>query len=266
MAALKPLFRSMRRDESLGLALALVGHAALLSWLVWQRAPAPLPPPERMTVTISDVVGPVSTAPQPQPEAAAPDRSPVPGEAPPPPPPEAAPLAKPAPFQPPPRAVVAQPAKPIAKSAPATPARQPAKPSASPGASAFDSAFAKGVPGALANGKAKTPPAAQVSAQQRSSWSSLIGSRVRGPWNSCAVKGLEVEQLRATVRFTLASDGSVLSIDEPQMAGTTPANQAQVRPFRDCAVRAIKLAAPFTGLPPEFYDDWKSRKLTFKKE
>ena len=72
--------------------------------------------------------------------------------------------------------------------------------------------------------------------------------------------------MRAAVRFTLGNDGSVLSIDEPQMSGTTPANQAQVRPFRDCAVRAIKLAAPFTGLPPEFYDDWKSRKLTFKKE
>ena len=246
---------AFRRDESLGLALALLGHAALLGWLVWQRAPAPLPPSDRMTVTISDEVAPVSTSPDPGADPAL-DAGPVVGEA--------APLvpeqmARPAPA-PQPRAaqVPTAPAQPARKAPPKAPARA--------GATSFDNAFSSGIAGGNLAGKAKTASAAQVSAQQRSSWSSLIGNRVRGPWNGCAVKGLEVEQLRATVRFLLASDGSVLSIDEPQMTGTTPANQAQVRPFRDCAVRAIKLAAPFAGLPPEFYDDWKSRKLTFKKE
>ena len=246
---------ALRRDESLGLALALVGHAALLGWLVWQRAPMPLPPPERMTVTISDDFGAVSTSPEPKADPAL-DAGPVLGEAAPPVPEQ---MTRPDPL-PQPRATAARPvpAPPALKTPPKTPARA--------GASSFDQAFSSGIAGGNPAGKAKTPPAAQVSAQLRSSWSSLIGSRVRGPWNGCAVKGLEVEQLRAAVRFTLGNDGSVLSIDEPQMSGVTPANQAQVRPFRDCAVRAIKLAAPFTGLPPEFYDEWKSRKLTFKKE
>jgi hypothetical protein len=93
----------------------------------------------------------------------------------------------------------------------------------------------------------------------------LIGSRVRGPWNSCPVSGLDVQSLRAVVRFSLNRDGSVASIDEPQVTGITASNQPQVRPFRDCAVRAIKLAAPFPGLPPEFYDSWKLRRLTFSK-
>ena len=247
---------ALRRDESLGLALALVGHAALLGWLAWQRAPARLPPPERMTVTISDAeVGPVSAAPEPKADPAL-DAGPVLGEAVPTPPDK---VARPDPA-PQPRAARVPPAL----SPPSL--KTPPTPTARAGATSFDRAFSSGIADGNPAGKAKTPPAAQVSAQQRSSWSSLIGSRVRGPWNSCAVKGLEVEQLRAAVRFTLASDGSVLSVDEPQMSGITPANQAQVRPFRDCAVRAIKLAAPFTGLPPEFYDDWKSRKLTFKKE
>ena len=255
MAALAPLFRSMRREESLGLALALVGHAALLGWLVWQRAPVPLPPPERMTVTISDAAGPVSTSPEPQAVPAL-DAGPVLGEAAPPVPEQ---TARPDPAPP------LQPA-PALRAPPPAALKTPPKPPARAGAASFDQAFSSGIAAGNPAGKAKTPPAAQLSAQQRSSWSSLIGSRVRAPWNGCAVKGLEVEQLRATVRFTLACDGSVLSIDEPQMAGTTPANQAQIRPFRECAVRAIRLAAPFTGLPPEFYDDWKSRKLTFKKE
>ena len=263
MAALAPLFRSMRRDESLGLALALVAHAGLISWLVWQRAPAPLPPPERMTVTISDDLGPVSTAPQVQPEEAAPDKGQVIGEAPPPP----APLTKPEPAQPQPqlRSAVPQPAKPAAKAAPVPAPRQPARPATKSGATAFDNAFASGVPGGPANGKAKTPPAAQASAQQVSAWTSLIGSRVRGPWNSCSVSGLDIQNLRAVVRFTLNRDGSVLAISDPEVSGITPANQPQVRPFRDCAVRAIKLAAPFPGLPSEFYDSWKLRKLTFSK-
>ena len=245
----------MRREESLGLALALVGHVALLGWLVWQRAPASLPLPERMTVTISDAAGPVSTSPEPQAVPAL-DAGPVLGEAAPPVPEQ---IARPDPA-PPLRTA------PALRASPPTALKTPPKPPARAGAASFDQAFSSGIAAGNPAGQAKTPPAAQLSAQQRSSWSSLIGSRVRAPWNGCAVKGLEVEQLRATVRFTLASDGSVLSIDEPQMAGTTPANQTQVRPFRDCAVRAIRLAAPFTGLPPEFYDDWKSRKLTFKKE
>ena len=67
------------------------------------------------------------------------------------------------------------------------------------------------------------------------------------------------------MRFTLDRNGGILSIEEPILTGITDANQAQVRPFRDCAIRAIKLAAPFTGMPEEFYDQWKSRKLNFTK-
>ena len=67
------------------------------------------------------------------------------------------------------------------------------------------------------------------------------------------------------VRFTLNRDGTILSISDPEISGATASNQPQVRPFRDCAVRAIKLAAPFPGLPAEFYDSWKLRKLTFSK-
>ena len=246
---------TLRREESLGLALALVGHAAVIAWLVWPRPPAPIVLPERMTVTISEDTGPVSAALQIQPEQAAPDKGPIIGEAPPPP----VPLAKPEPVQQQ-KGLVPQPAKP----APAQPPRQSTRPAPKGGASTFDNAFANGVPGA-ANGKAKTATATQASSQQVSSWSSLIGSRVRAPWNSCPVSGLDVQNLRAAVRFTLDRDGSILSISNPEISGVTASNQPQVRPFRDCAVRAIKLAAPFPGLPPEFYDSWKQRKLTFSK-
>ena len=250
--------RALNRDESLGLALAVLGHGALVAWLMLQRPAVTLPPPpERMAVTISDETGPVSAAPEPQ-AAPAPDKGPVLGEAPP--LPETEPLR---PVPAPKELAKANPPKAVAKPAPSPP-KAPPRQTAKPGASAFDRDFGAGIPSA-APGKSKTPPAAVASAQQKSSWSSLIGSKVRGPWNACSVQGLDVQQLRAAVHFTLSADGTVLSIDEPVITGKTPANLAQVRPFRDCAVRAIKLAAPYTGLPPEFYNDWKTRNLTFRK-
>ena len=245
---------ALNREESLGLAVAVLGHGALVAWLLLQRPAVTLPPPpERMAVTISDETGPVSTSPEPL-AAPAPDKGPVLGEAPPPVP---EPLAKPEPPRSAPVPALKTPAK---SSPPKAPPRQTAK----PGASAFDRDFGAGIP-STAPGKSKNPPAALASAQQKSSWSSLIGSKVRGPWNACSVQGLDVQQLRAAVHFTLNADGTVLSIDEPVITGKTPANLSQVRPFRDCAVRAIKLAAPFSGLPPEFYNDWKTRNLTFRK-
>ena len=247
--------RPLSREESLGLALAVLGHGALVAWLLLQRPALTLPPPpERMAVTISDEAGPVPTSPEPL-AAPAPDKGPVLGEAPPPVP---EPLAKPEP----PRSAPVPALKTPAKSSPPKPA--PPRQTAKPGASAFDRDFGAGIPAATP-GKSKNPPAALASAQQRSSWSSLIGSKVRGPWNACSVQGLDVQELRAAVHFTLNADGTVLSIDEPVITGVSPSNRPQVRPFRDCAVRAIKLAAPFSGLPAEFYDDWKTRNLTFRK-
>lgn len=88
---------TLRRDEGVGLALAVAAHVALVAVLVWRPLGKPvLPPPERMTVTISDEAGLTSTSPEPAAQAA-PDAGPEIGE-PAPPPPE--PIAKPEPPQP----------------------------------------------------------------------------------------------------------------------------------------------------------------------
>ena len=256
---------TLNREESLGLALAVLGHGALVAWLMLQRPAVTLPPPpERMEVTISDETGPVSTSPEPQ-AAPMPDKGPELGEAPPAPEPQPVVKPEPAPPRPAPAPTLVKPVPPkIAAKPVQAPAKVPQRPTAKPGASAFDRDFGAGIPAAVP-GKSKNPPAAVASGQQKSAWSSLIGSKVRGPWNACSVQGLDVQDLRAAVHFTLNANGTVLSIDEPVITGITAANRAQVRPFKDCAIRAIKLAAPFTGLPPEFYNDWKTRNLTFRK-
>ncbi len=251
---------ALTREEGLGLALAALGHAALVWVLVTAKPPEALPPVERISVTLSEELGAVSTSPDPTANPA-PDTGPELGE----PAPVPAPVPTPQPQSsavPPPRPA------PAAKTPPKPPqqaAKTPAKtPPAKGGASVLDANFGKGITGGT--GKDKTPAATQASAQQVASWTSLIGSKVRSPWNSCPVSGLDVGKLKAAVRFTLDKSGRILAIEEPMITGITDSNRAQVRPFRDCAMRAIKLAAPFSGLPPEFYDSWKQRKLNFTKQ
>lgn len=59
-------------DERIGLVVAASLHVALIGWLAWRPPSVPtIPPPERMTVTITESVGLTSTSPEPQAEAAA---------------------------------------------------------------------------------------------------------------------------------------------------------------------------------------------------
>jgi periplasmic protein TonB len=141
------------------------------------------------------------------------------------------------------------------------------RPGTRPGSSRFDNAFGEGIPGGNPAGKGKSPPA-QATGQQKSSWTSSINGKVLRPWNACPVSGLDAEKLRVKVRFNLAIDGSIETIDDVTVLPETitPANRAQVAPFKACAIRAIKLAAPFLGLPREFYNDWKLRVLILRKQ
>lgn len=266
--------RALTSDEYVGLTLAALGHAVLVAGLVLYKPAAPLPQPPRMTVTLSDIAGPVSTSPDPAANPA-PDKGPELGEPAPEPeavtPPEPAPAPAPAPKVPPkpPQQVQKTPAKwpfaPPQQTQKSPPKAPPAKtPTTRPGASVLDPGYEKGLAGG--SGKGKSPPAEQASAQTVASWSSLIGNKVARPWNACPVSGLDVGKLRATVRFTLDRNGRILSIEPFDVTGVTDANRNQVEPFRKCVNKSLQLAAPFTGLPPEFYDQWKSRKLNFYKK
>ncbi len=89
---------------------------------------------------------------------------------------------------------------------------------------------------------------------------------MRGPWNACSVTGLDVSKLRASVTFALDKQGRVTSVNPPLITGVSDANRAQAGRFGECAVKAIRTAAPYANLPPEFYDHWKLYKLNFRKE
>lgn len=82
-------------------------------------------------------------------------------------------------------------------------------------------------------------------------------------WSRCRISGLDTDKLKAVVRFRLNKSGSLSTYDPPRVTGQTASNAPQVSIFGECAVRAIRQAAPFTDLPADHYDLWRENELTF---
>ncbi|MET1754281.1 hypothetical protein ABVV53_02215 [Novosphingobium sp. RD2P27] len=169
---------ALRKEEGLGLGIAIAAHAALVAALLLRPETTPVvQPPERIEVTISEEVGLTSTAPQPsspaapsvaptlgepQPAEAPAEREPAPPEpAPPepaPPPPRPAPRKAEPPSKPTPRATRRP--TPTPKATPKPKAERPA-PEASPKKAPEPKAHAQKAPALKAATKA---PAAKAPA------------------------------------------------------------------------------------------------------
>lgn len=225
---------------------------------------------------------------------------PVPAPAPEPQPaPQPAPRPEPAPA-PKPRPAPAKPApKPAAKPAPAKPAPKPsaaprkepakktesrkssaiddilAKPSTSKGASSkaitapkkaggskIGSNFLDGVSGA-SDESGSGSPASAMGPRAVSALNASISRQLKPHWQ--APQGADAELLVTRVRFRLNKNGSLAG--EPQVLGTsgrTASNAAQVERHQEQAVRAVKLAAPFS-LPEDMYEGWKVVTTSFDR-
>ena len=296
---------TLRREEAAGLVIALAAHAALVTWLALKPpAPAPLPAPERMTVTFSDEVALQSTSPKPAAEAApavapvlAPDPVPEPAPepkveprpAPPPvakvqpkpvppkpaavvkPTPQPKPVAQPKPAPQPKALAKAQPAP--VKPAPVKSTPTPAKPAPARAAPAVKSGgggtrvtddFLNGLPGGQNPAARDTTPPAQAIGP-------AVQSAIRGAIarqlkpHWTVPQGVDAEQLVTILRFRLARDGTLMGTPEVVgHLGVTSANQAQVRRHEEQAIRAVRLAAPFE-LPVEYYSSWQVVTSNFDK-
>jgi hypothetical protein len=240
MAALSHL----RREEKLGLGIAVAAHVALVVALVVEarREVPTIPPAERMTVSLADDVSLESTAPSPAPEAQAavapvlaPESEPLP-----------APVTRPVPRQldtPPPRQT--------SKTQP-KPQPQP-KPSKKGGGTRIGDDFLKGI-GASERADAGAP-AATFGSAERASLQSAINRQLKPFWK--APEGVDVEKLDTTLTWDLNPDGSLNG--RPRLVsqtGKTASNAPQQQRHVEQAIRAVQLAAPFE-LPKEFYDHWK---------
>ncbi len=252
--------RALNREESLGLGLAVLGHAALVAWLMLHRPAADLPPPPaRMEVMISDESAAVSTSPEPQ-AVPAPDKGPVLGEAPPPPAPFSSPAVKPAPA---PTAIT--PPRPMAK--PSVQTKQPTHAQQQPpkattkstgksGASVLDPSYWTATPGAKTNGTSQNQ-SAPITGAVRSSLAGAVTREIKPKWRGRVPEGLDAEKLVTILTWDLNPDGSLAGSPRVvRQEGTTPGNRAQAARHAEEAIRAVRLAAPF-DLPPQYYSAWK---------
>lgn len=263
------------RREGAGIGVAVIGHVALFGLLSVGFLATPNPLKLESTpieVSLTDEVGLVSEAPVIETEAPAERLAevpapPEPNSPPPVPETQPEPVAKPDPT--PPKAAPAPAPKPqpraeAKKSNPAPAKAQPKTDRQAVRPTGRLTGITDGLTDQPSKGKATTPPAAQMGPAVRSSIFGLIRRQVKDHWKSPT--GADVSLLVTNVEVRLNRDGSLAAAPRiVGQSGQTASNRPQQELHKERAVAAIRLAAPFEGLPEEYYDGWKAFVLSFDR-
>lgn len=249
--------------------LAVGFHVLLVVALLWKPVgDAIVQPPERVTVSLTDESGLISTAPIPVPDAAPPAAGealdiapaetnfaePIPQpRSEPAPRPRSEPVVRPATRAE--RAPARQPAPRLAQreaQRPSAPRQGPATAAEPKGQIGSDFLGSRGTNEAS---QTSGSPAAEIGPRVRSSLAASISRQLKPHWS--APQGADAEQLVTILAFDLNQDGSLSGSPRVvRQTGITDANRAQAGRHAEQAIRAVRLAAPF-NLPEEYYDAWK---------
>lgn len=290
---------AMDRAEKLGLGAAVGGHALLLGMfaLGLMASAKTAPKQESISVSLVGEIADVSTAPDAIQEESAPpaagDTAPAePRPAPTPvmqiekpmEKPQAKPVPKPVkPDTTPPLTKVAAKKEPAKQPPAKTPAPAVKTAAVTPKTTKAAAVSGKGTtpakPGGLSRsfldsidnigkapgaGKAVGTPAAKTAAQVRSAVTASIGPQIMRFVRSCSPNGLDVDKIATTVTLSLNPDGSLDNVSAISQRGVNENNRPQAKPTEQCVVSAIRQAQPFKGLDREYYDMWKSHRMTFQ--
>lgn len=275
----------LSRDERIGLGVAATAHIALVAaLLVYDKNPAAMPMPERMTVSLASEVSLESTAPDPsaEPQASiAPELSPEPEPAPPPQPapppptprqemrpeprpqpapearptpaPRPSPTARPSPTPTPTPRATATPTPAPRPTATPTPTPRPTQ-TARPSGARVGADFLEGASSGERSQSASTP-AASFGATEQAALSQAINRQLKPHWS--APQGVDAELLVTVLSFELNRDGSLRGTPQVvSQSGINASNRPQASLHAERAIRAVQLAAPF-NLPEEYYDRWR---------
>lgn len=239
---------ALRREDGLGLGVAVVLHVALVAVLLVQRSgdydPVEV---ERVTVSLAEEVGLAAEAPMPVPEsraAVAPELAPLPE------PPVQQPEVRPQPVARPREAPQQRPQP-----------RQTQRPqpretqAATPRGTRIGDSFLSGA-GSSSTTEETRVPASQIGASARASLVQAIAREIKPHWQPPS--GPEVEEIVTILRFSLREDGSLAGRPSVvRQTGVNDINRAQAERHAELAIRAVQRAAPF-DLPDEYYNAWKN--------
>ncbi len=263
MAMMAP-YANLSREEKIGLLVAGAAHVALaVAMLVQADLEREYTPPKRITVSLASDVSLQSTAPdpsdepaasmaptlsdQPKPETVEPAERTVPDTA----PPVSAPQPRAAP-QPRPQRTAAPTPTPTPRATQTQAPRPQATQSQAATGSRMNDSFLEGMSDSTGS---QGQAADVISPQVASSLASAVNRQLKPHWNPPS--GVEVERLETVVRFRLNRDGSLNGNPEVlRQTGVSDANRPQAGRHAEQAVRAVRLAAPFT-LPERYYSGWR---------
>lgn len=272
-----------RRALRIGIGLSVVGHLAIVGLIAWFARPTPVPQPEvaRIEVSLVKDVAPRSAAPDPAKEAPAPAKGEPEPPKPKPEPPKPQPTPAPPKQQPKPQPKLEpKPApKPAQKPAPApTPKPQPPKakpapqkPVAKPVADPRPTKPTGKLDGLL-GGSGQTPgkkpdtdkPPAQTVGEARKAITVSLANEILPQWRKCLPRGFDVQLIETDVDLYLNQDGSLIRVEVVEQRGINDSNKPQAPIVKQCATKAVQLAAPFASLPPDYYSVWKVWPMTLK--
>ncbi len=256
---------ALKRDERIGLGIAVLLHVALAGVLLVQPAKRDAAPiPERMTVSLATEVGLESTAPDPVAESRA----------------AVAPVLsdEPAPVIEPIERTIIEPQRPVEverpkprpnprtttaprrdKPAPRRTAAPTPKRSAAPkrsGGSRIGSDFLPGA-GASSTSSETRAPAATFGASEQAALGQAINRQLKPHFKNKTPRGVDTEKLVTVLSWQMNPDGSLKGRPRVvRQSGITDSNRRQAPLHAEAAIRAVQLAAPFS-LPDQFYDKWK---------
>lgn len=277
-----------RRALSIGIGLSVLGHLAILILIATLARTKQFEKPKEVRIEVSLVkeVAPKSAAPEPAKEAPAPAKAPEPEPVPPkaeppkpvppkPTPPKPAP-PKPLPVKPAPKPVPApkpkpaapkpQPAKPTppkpvaAKPSPQKPAQKPSQAKPTGKLDGLLGGSGAGAGKALAPDKAP----AQTIGEAKKAITVSLASEILPQWRKCLPRGFDIQLIETDVDLYLNQDGSLSKVEVVDQRGINDSNKPQAPLVKQCAIKAVQLAAPFASLPPDYYSVWKVWPMTLK--
>lgn len=274
---------AMDRVEKVGFGAAIGGHVILLGafGLGLLASADTVKKQESISVSLVGAIADVSTAPDAIQEESAPPAAgdTTPSEPPPAPTPVmqiekpvAKPVQKPAkPDTAPPIAKVAAkkepvktaatPPKTVKAAAPSGKGATPAKPG---GLSRSFEDSINNIGKAPGAGKAVGTPAAKTAAEVRRSVSAVLGPQIQRRVEACSPTGVELNKIVTTITLSLDVSGNLLNVVYGGQTGITDSNRPQADPLKQCILQAVRAAAPFRNLDPEYHDVWKSHPMRIK--
>jgi hypothetical protein len=274
---------AMDRVEKVGLGAAIGGHVILLGafGLGLLASADTVKKQESISVSLVGEIADVSTAPDAiQEESAPPATGDTAPSEPPPAPTPAMQIEKPVakPLQKPAKPDTAPPvAKVAAKKEPVKTAATPPKTVKAAATSGKGTTPAK--PGGLSRnfedsinnigkapgaGKAVGTPAAKTATEVRRSVSAMLGPQIQRRVEACSPTGVELNKIVTTITLSLDVSGNLLNVGYGGQTGITDSNRPQAEPLKQCILQAVRAAAPFRNLDPEYHDVWKSHPMRIK--